>query len=179
MGPQVIELAITFLRAYWRYAAGALLLAGAWFWHHGKVADFRAEVERPAKEWKAAHLAEDAKREADIAALALTAKQRVDAAMAEAKRHNDEVLNALHDKTREAAGLRADRDLARRLLAIASQTAAGRCEVSEPGSAGGTAEAGEAGGDGSLTDAVAAAFNECRQNADQLDALVEVVKPQL
>lgn len=171
------------LKAYWRYAAGALLLAGLLWWHHGRVQDFAEATRKPLTDWKTQHLADDAKQAKALADLTAKAVEANKAAEKAARERNEQIMAQLNDKTREAAALRRDRDLARLLLGIAQQTAAGRCAVPQAPDQPGAAAASGASGDGtaaaSAESDLAAFIGECRRNADRLDALIAEVTPQL
>ena len=91
--------------------------------------------------------------------------------------NNGKVISQLMAE-RDTAAL--DRDIAQRLLAAAAARAAAPNRP-VPQTAGGQAAptAGPAAGGGSLTEELAAAIDECRANANQLDALIAEIKPQL
>jgi hypothetical protein len=155
------------------YVVAALLLWGAYgLWHHNV---YKQGYDAAVAIWKP-------KLEAQTTAYAKAAadaEARNTAKIAAATARNKEITDALFDKTKEAAALRSDRDLARVLLRIARETAARRGEVPAAGDQPGTPGAGGEEGDGSLEGTVADAFGECRRNADRLDALIAEIKPQL
>lgn len=89
--------------------------------------------------------------------------------------NNGKVIQELQAQRDSAV---ADAQLARRLLLAAQIDAHGRAVPKatdrQPAPA-----AGPASGGGSLTQELAAAISECRSNADQLDALIAELRPQL
>lgn len=94
--------------------------------------------------------------------------------------HNDEVIRALHTQN---AALDADRghthELVKRLLVQAGRAATSGHPLPEASSSSGTTDPGKAGQDGDLEGMVVEATVECQMNANQLDALLAEVKPQL
>jgi hypothetical protein len=155
------------------YVVAALLLWGAYgLWHHNV---YKQGYDAAVAIWKP-------RLEAQTTAYA---KAAADAEAANAKRvaeftaNNARITRELFDKTKEAAALRSDRDLARVLLRIARETAASRGEVPAAGDQPGAPSTGGAEGDGSLESTVTAAIGECRRNTDRLDALIAEIKPQL
>lgn len=71
-----------------------------------------------------------------------------------------------------------DRDIAERLL-LAAKASSRSAAVPQAPDRPGTAPAGPADSGGGLAEALAAAIDECRGNANQLDALIAELKPQL
>jgi hypothetical protein len=146
---------------------------------HGRVQDFAEATRKPLTDWKTQHLADDAKQAKALADLTAKAVEANKAAEKAARERNEQIISQLNDTTREAAAMRRDRDLARLLLGVAQQTAAGRCAVPASADQSGAAEASGTSGNGSIESDLAAAFGECRRNADRLDALAAELKPQL
>lgn len=95
-----------------------------------------------------------------------------------AETHNAQVI---HDLQSQADTSAADVLLARRLLSAAATPRSASPSGSVPQAHGqsGTAPASPADGRGGLTETLATAIDECRHNADQLDALIAEIKPQL
>lgn len=91
--------------------------------------------------------------------------------------NNEKVVSQLMAERDSTA---VDLDLSRRLLSAAAARPASPSH-SMPQAAGGqpAPAASPASGGGSLTQELAAAIDECRSNADQLDALIAEIKPQL
>ena len=164
------------IRLYLYAGAVAVLLAGGLLAHHfvWKSGHDACEAEWKAR-WEARDLAEI--RATDAALI----RQRAETdAIA---KHNQEISDALAAKTADADAARRDAALARRLLAAAAgHPAPGGGALPETAGQPGTAPASGAQGDGSagpLPGLVAAAFTECRANADRLDALNAQLTPQL
>jgi hypothetical protein len=140
--------------------------------------------------WKAGYNASNVEWQAkwdarDLADLRVVETERVDRELkaAEITKHNEETDHALADKDRDVAAARRDADLARRMLAAAAghPPAKGGAVPQAPGDPA-SAGTGGASGDGSagpLLGLTAAAFSECRRNADRLDALNVELNPQL
>lgn len=132
------------------------------------------------------HSVDQASHEAYIASRDLRDLRAVDAAKAAAKAtheaveaNNAVILRKFTDAQDNLANTQRDLDLARRLLARAVAGAAAGRPVPEAGSGPAVAQASGAGGDGSLTSAIAAAAGECRRNADRLDSLIAEIEPQV
>lgn len=161
----------------WLYAGAlAVLVAGAFLAHH---LVWKAGHDACEAEWRARWDDRDLKelRATDAALLQQRAESEAIA------KHNQEISDALAAKTADADAARRDAALARRLLAAATGGAApGGGAVPQAAGQPGTAAPGQAGGDagaGPLPGLVAAAFTECRANADALDALNAQLAPQL
>lgn len=106
------------------------------------------------------------------------------AAILKAQQDRDEALQAnqvIHD-TYEAELLAAHtsaNSLAQRLREYAANATANSGRVPQADRGPGSPAAGTPSGDDRLTELLGAAFAECTQNADQLDALIAQLKPQL
>lgn len=158
----------------WRYAAGAALLAAlvaAFIWYRHSV--YQAGAASVQALWDANELTEEI--EAGVQAKDNAAKE------AAAASHNEEVTRDLQAKNTVSA---AAADRYRRLYL----QAAGSARTSPPAESGGSsgiAPASQAAGDeradflARIAAASAAALVEARQNADALDGLIAVVKPQM
>ena len=122
-----------------------------------------------------------AARESDYAKAAAQAKAQNAADLRAANARNQEILDAFHKVADDRDAARADADLAHRLL-DAARSASGGGSVPEAGHQSGTPPAGGPGGAAPAPDLsreLAAVFDECVRNADQLDALIGEIKPQL
>lgn len=165
--------------ALWKLGAGAvvaLLLWGAYgLWHHAVFTEGAASRDAYWQPKWDKHLADDTVATAAAEAVSKEQQARTDEALA----RNKEIERALSDRTAEATALKRDRDLARLLLRVAEQTAAGRRAVPEAAGESATADPTGAGGDEPLESTLAAAFGECRRNADRYQALIDEIKPQL
>ena len=133
--------------------------------------------------WAVKWAARDA---ADLLALK-TELQRQRDEKVETDKRNATIEAKINDKDKEAASLRRDLDVARRLLA-AAVSAGGAHHVGGSTAAtegvdkpfpSGAGASGEDAGAGSLVGAIAGAVGECRKNADRLDGLLLELKPQL
>jgi crotonobetainyl-CoA:carnitine CoA-transferase CaiB-like acyl-CoA transferase len=161
---------LAFLRIAWPYLLTAA--AGGFISHEidnirydGLQTKFATYQQRVAEEDALAQ-----KAATDALQTEITARQSTEA-------HNAQVVSQLLQERDHAA---ADRDLAQRLL-IAAQARPTSSRPAVPQAPGGrpAPAASPANSGGSLTEELAAAIDECRHNADQLDALIAEIKPQL
>lgn len=118
--------------------------------------------------------------DADKAAITATA----DAAIAQANKSRDEALEAneaiQNDYTQKlSATAAAGADLAQRLRNAEARLAANRSAPSQASGGQGAPDPGPTASDARLTSLLGNAFAECAANADQLDALIAEVQPQI
>lgn len=162
------------LRLYLYAAAGTILLtSGIWYRHHLIEAGEAAGEARIHAQWAADTARRDS---ADAAIRAQNAARE-----AQARQHNDEVVNDYAQKLAAAAG---SRDEYFRLLQRARQVHP--VPAPEAGGAASPVAAGQnpspdgAGDPAERVDrAIAAVIAEHRANSEQLNALIAVIKPQL
>ena len=152
-------------------AAGVIVLIAAAFWGYqtiyseGKKAG-AATVQSAWDTDKAAIAAQTAQ------AIAQATKQRDDALEANEAIHNDY-------QAQLSAATASAQSLAQRLRDTQARLAASSSTMPKAGGGQSTAGAGPASSDAGLTGAVAAVFQECTDNAAQLDALIAEISPQL
>lgn len=110
-------------------------------------------------------------------------RKAVEAQLAQSQatfRNNAQVLRDLQDTTASIAADRDhSRDLVRRLLASAARPSPASSPVPEAGHQSGTAPAGAAGSPVEVGELLTDAAIECRNNAAQLNALIDQIRPQL
>jgi len=157
---------LTMAVRYW-YLIVILALAGVATYYH-------IDRDRVEARWQAKWDARDAGEALAMAKAAEASRAAYEAAT----KRNQEVEAKLHDTETQRDAALHDADLARRLLAAAQD--GGRADpVPQGHDQPGTAEAGPPGRTEGIGERLAAYFAECRANADQLDALLEELLPQL
>lgn len=164
---------LAFLRVAWPYLAafGAGAMSSAWVVHKADSVPY-ARLQTTLASQQAQYAAEREKDALEASdALQAQVKHRLDT-----EANNAKVIDEL-TKQRDSAA--ADADLSKRLLLAARQNAPSHVSVPETGGGPGTPPAGPADSGPNLGETLAAAIGECRHNADQLDALIAEISPQL
>ena len=153
-------------------AAAALIFGGGWY--AGGLQPKAALVRLQAADWQAKALGEEA------------ARKTVEAKLAQAQAVSANNAQTVEKLSAENAKIAADRDdtLARvrrleQLLVVASRTTAPRRDVSEAGSGSNVAGPGDTPGPTRAEELLVAASGECEQTANQLNALIAEIRPQL
>ena len=161
---------LTFLRLAWPYLLSAAA-AGLGMHELDQIPYGRLQTSFASYKAQVADADEKAQQAAaDALQAQITARLTTEA-------NNGKVISQLMAERDSAA---TDRDLAQRLL-IAAQSHPTAPGHSVPQAAGGQPATGAsaAPGGASLTETLAAAVAECQHNADNLDALIAEIKPQL
>jgi len=159
---------------YLRLAAylGAALACIGLGWHLGGLSPKAALAALQAQDWQAKQQA----TQAALTAVQLQLKKAQDTAA-----NNSTVIQGLEtDNAKISANWASDRALVQRLLNDAKATpAAGSSDVPKAGGGQAASGASDAASNESVENMVVAAAQECERTADQLNALIAEITPQL
>lgn len=157
---------LTLLARLWYLPVMAALAGVATYYHidrdHVQTSWQARWDARDKAEWQAAYQVEQAHQQA----------------LEAAQKRNADIEAKLNDTAKERDSVARDRDTARRLLSAAIAAADSGAVPQGPDQPGPAAPGGT-GGNAEIGGLLAAAFTECRRNADRLDAIVAELTPQL